>query len=75
MLAGDWVEVDSLLNELEIPAAELNECLFAARRQRYLELLEANKTQEAITFLQAQITPLKTVTPPLLSQTHIRLLS
>jgi hypothetical protein len=64
VLAGDWVEVDSLLGELEIPAADLTDCLFAARRQRYLELLEANKTQEAITFLQAQITPLKKVKIP-----------
>jgi hypothetical protein len=70
VLAGNWDEVDAVLSTLQIAEADLGECLFAARRQKYLELLEARRTAEAIAYLQEQITPLRIVRratqPPLL---------
>lgn len=62
ILAGDWSLAESLLTMLpgsDDPATfNIGQALFLIRQQKFLELLEAQKTMKALHVLRNELTPL-----------------
>jgi WD40 repeat protein len=59
ILNGEWKKAESLLPYLKIKDNDINECLFLIRQQKYLELLEKRKVNNALIVLRKELTPLQ----------------
>lgn len=57
VLAGDWPAALALLPCLHVSQQDFPAVLFAIGRQRYLELLQAHRINEALKVLQNDVTP------------------
>ena len=58
ILEGDWSASDSLLDTLPLSAPALLRARLAVRRERYLELLDAQRADAALAYLRSDIAPL-----------------
>jgi hypothetical protein len=58
VLNGDWPLAEKLLNSLSLPADACNRWRLALRRERYLELLHAQRPDDALAHLRTEIAPL-----------------
>jgi WD repeat-containing protein 26 len=65
ILDGDWPSADALLDSLPLPPPALLRARLALRRERYLELLDAQHADAALAYLRSAIAPLPAPRPAL----------
>jgi hypothetical protein len=58
VLSGDWPLAEQLLDSLALPSDARHRWRLALRRERYLELLHAQRPDDALALLRAEIAPL-----------------
>lgn len=59
IMSGEWTEVENMLSQRGVLFKHQNQFLYAVYRQQYLELIDSQSTQQALTLLTKQLKPLE----------------